>query len=97
MQLPVQIVAELIAYAENELAALYSAVNRLFGLEQAQLTADDWLRELEVMEWPSELPIPNWRQLTAVSVSRLADRIGGRRYLCQSMDNCGGTSFQSVQ
>jgi hypothetical protein len=43
----VELVAECLIYAENELTSLYSAVSQLFGHEQAQLTAEDWLSELE--------------------------------------------------
>ena len=80
--LPVELVGEYLTYAENELTALYSAVSQLFGLEQAQLAVEDWLTELEAMEWPGELPIPDWRRPTVTAVSRLADRIGGHERLC---------------
>jgi hypothetical protein len=89
-QLPAHLVAELFVYAENELAALYCAVTRLFGFEQAELTAEDWLRELEIMEWPPEVAIPNWRLLSAKAVSRLAERIGGRHYLCEAAESGSG-------
>jgi hypothetical protein len=80
--LSVELVAECLTYAENDLAALYGAVSQLFGLEQAQLTMDDWLSEFEGMEWPEESSIPNWRRPTLAAVSRLAERIGGHRRLC---------------
>ena len=70
------LVHEVMIYAENELAALYSAVHQVFGAEQAQLATQDWLRELEVMEWPAGSAIPNWRQPTFVAVRRLKERTG---------------------
>ena len=75
--LSVDLVCEIMNFAENELAALYSAVLDLFGPEEAQITTEDWLRELEVMEWPPEAVIPNWRQPTLTAVRRLAERTGG--------------------
>lgn len=82
-QLSVDLVAECLIYAENELSALYSAVSQLFGLEQAELTMEDWLSELETMEWQLESPVPNWRRPTLTAVSRLAARMGGHKYLCE--------------
>lgn len=87
--LSVELVAEYLTYAENELTALYSAVSELFGFEQAQLAVEDWLTELEAMEWPAESPIPNWRRPTVAAVSRLTDRIGGHRHLCAGRMNGG--------
>jgi hypothetical protein len=83
-QLSVELVGEYLIYAENELNALYSAVMQLFGFEQAQLTMEDWFREMEALEWPPDLPVPNWRRPTLAAVSRLAERVGGRSRLCES-------------
>jgi len=88
-QLSVELVEECLIYAENELTVLYSAVIQLFGFEQAQLTMDDWLSELEAMEWPAESPIPNWRRPTLAAVSRLADRVGGHSRLCEGRPGRG--------
>jgi len=74
--LSVDLVQEVMLFAENELAALYNAVLSLFGPEQAQLAAEDWLYELGIMEWPQESAIPNWRQPTLAAVQRLAERTG---------------------
>jgi hypothetical protein len=89
--LSVELVGECLTYAENELTALYSAVSELFGFEQAQLAVEDWLTELEAMEWPADSPIPNWRRPTVAAVSRLAERIGGHRHLCAggAHEGCG--------
>ncbi len=76
--LSVDLICDVMLYSENELAALYNAVLNLFGPEQAQLTAEDWLRELQVMEWPADSLTPNWRQPTMAAVQQLADRLGSR-------------------
>jgi hypothetical protein len=44
--------AELIAGAERELSAFFSASAVLFGPEQATLAAKDWLQHLEAMPDP---------------------------------------------
>jgi len=36
---------DFVAMAERELSAFFDAVTQLFGSEQAELSADDWLRE----------------------------------------------------
>ena len=36
----------LITMAEQELSAFFNAVAHLFGSEQAEISAEDWLREL---------------------------------------------------
>jgi hypothetical protein len=38
--------ADLMTMAERELSAFFKAVTQLFGLEQAKLSAEDWLHEL---------------------------------------------------
>src|ERR1700733_8188241 len=90
-QLSVDLVAECMLYAENELSTLYCAVNQLFGLEQAQLAMEDWFSELETMEWPQEPPVPNWRRPTLAAVSLLAARIGGHKRLWEfrTIKGCG--------
>ena len=37
---------DLMMMAERELSAFFDAVTQLFGSEQAELSAEDWLREL---------------------------------------------------
>ena len=38
--------ADLMTMAERELSAFFNAVSRLFGSEQAERSAEDWLHEL---------------------------------------------------
>jgi hypothetical protein len=60
--------------AEQELAAFFDAVKQLFGREQAELSADDWLRELtEIDGLPSSTH--DWRLITVKASTRLATRL----------------------
>ena len=60
--------------AERELSAFFNAINQLFGPEQAELSAEDWLRELiEVDGLPAS--VREWRSLTAKASVRLASRV----------------------
>jgi hypothetical protein len=63
----------LLPEAERQLAAFYQAVLSLHGPEQAQLAAEDWLRELGTEAAPNE-PIP-WRRISAVAAGLLASRL----------------------
>jgi len=60
--------------AERELSAYFNAITRLFGSEQAQLSAEDWLRELIEID---ALPVSDreWRLITAKVSTRLASRV----------------------
>ena len=60
--------------AERELSAFFNAVTQLFGSEQAALSAEDWLQELNGIDG-----LPNsargWRLITAKVSTRLASRV----------------------
>jgi hypothetical protein len=60
--------------AERELSAFIVAVTELFGPEQAEESAEDWLRELVAR---TDLPASSreWRTLTIAAASRLASRL----------------------
>jgi hypothetical protein len=66
--------ADLTTMAERELSAFFRAVTELFGLEQAELSAKDWLHELTATD---ALPTSahEWRLLTAKVSTRLAGRL----------------------
>lgn len=64
-------VDDLFPLAERELRAFVQAVDHLFGAEQAQRSALDWIHEVEVMKWPVGDAIPNWRQATIRASARL--------------------------
>jgi alkylhydroperoxidase/carboxymuconolactone decarboxylase family protein YurZ len=65
---------DLTMMAERELSAFFNAVTQLFGSEQAELSAKDWLQELIVVEG---LPASTreWRLITAKASTRLASRL----------------------
>jgi len=66
--------ADLMTMAERELSAFFNAVTQLFGSEQAELSAEDWLRELiEVDALPASAR--EWRLITARISTRLAIRV----------------------
>ena len=60
--------------AERELSAFFNAVTQLFGSEQAELSAKDWLQELIEID---SLPVSGheWRSITAKVSTRLASRM----------------------
>jgi hypothetical protein len=65
--------ADLTTMAERELSAFFNAVTKLFGSEQAELSAEDWLHELvEIDGLPTSAR--EWRLLTAKASARLASR-----------------------
>jgi alkylhydroperoxidase/carboxymuconolactone decarboxylase family protein YurZ len=60
--------------AERELSAFFNAVTELFGPEQAELSAADWLQELiesDVLAASTR----EWRLITAKVSTRLASRV----------------------
>jgi len=62
--------ADLMTMAERELSAFFNAVTQLFGSEQAELSAEDWLQELIGIDG---LPTSahEWRLITAKVSTRL--------------------------
>jgi hypothetical protein len=62
--------ADLMRMAERELSAFFNAVTQLFGSEQADLSAEDWLHELiEIDGLPTSAR--EWRLITAKVLTRL--------------------------
>jgi len=60
--------------AERELSAFFSAVTQLFGKEQAELSAEDWLRELTRFDGlPSSKR--DWRLITTKASTLLGIRL----------------------
>ena len=74
-QAPVERVAEFMTTAERELVAFYHAVFRRYGLKEARMAAQDWIEELETMDWPADRALPNWRHVTIAAADCLAHRI----------------------
>lgn len=71
----------LITMAERELAAFFTAVTELLGSEQATLSVEDWLQELESLDRLPGLSTSDWRQVTMAVLSRLAARVNASRPL----------------
>ena len=61
--------------AERELSAFISAVNQLFGPQQAQISALDWIDELDLMDSQSGFTSRAWRAVTVAASVRLANRL----------------------
>jgi hypothetical protein len=74
-QVPVDLIAEFMTTAEIELAAFYEAVLRRYGLKEAKVAAQDWINEVEAMDWPLDGALPHWRHVTIVAADCLASRI----------------------
>ena len=66
--------ANLLNLAEKELAAFAQAVCEMFGPEHVGQSFQDWIEELELLDWPQDKHAPNWRHVTVVAASRLASR-----------------------
>jgi hypothetical protein len=65
---------DLMTMAERELSAFFNAVTELFGSEQADLSAEDWLQELiEIDALPASTR--EWRLITAKVSTRLPSRV----------------------
>jgi hypothetical protein len=66
--------ADLMSMAERELSAFFHAVTQSFGSEQAEISAEHWLRELiEIDGLPASTR--EWRLITAKASTRLASRV----------------------
>src|ERR1700720_1552947 len=61
--------------AEREFSAFISAVKELLGPDQAQLSAVDWLDELELMDSQPESTSRHWRAVTIAAAARVANRL----------------------
>ena len=71
---------DLTVMAERELSAFFNAVTDLFGSEQAQLSAEDWLHELIKVDG---VPISarEWRLITAKVSTRLPSGVNASSLL----------------
>ena len=85
----IQLANGFLVLAEKELSAFISAVHKLFGAEQARQSAQHWIEELELMDWPSGESIPDWRQATVVASARLDSCEHTTRNDGPRKDGCG--------
>ena len=66
--------ADIVPTAERELSAFFHAVTQLFGSEQAELSAEDWLQELiETDALPASTR--EWRLIAAKVSTQMASRV----------------------
>ena len=75
----VQLADRFLVLSEKELSAFISAVEKLFGAEQARQSALYWIEELELMDWPLRDAIPDWRRATVAASVRLGVLMSGSR------------------
>jgi hypothetical protein len=73
---------ERLTLAERELSAFFRAVTDLFGAEQAELSAEDWLREFTAI---GSLPASTGelRRITTKASTRLASRVSASSFLTE--------------
>jgi hypothetical protein len=74
--------ADLATMAERELSAFFRAVRELFGAEQAELSAEDWLHEFTAID---SVPASarDLRRITAKVSTRLASRVNASSLLTE--------------
>ncbi|HUN84200.1 MAG TPA: hypothetical protein VMU48_07465 [Terracidiphilus sp.] len=61
--------------AERELSSFVAAVSKLYGPEQAKLSAEDWLDESELIDSPPRSEARNWHAVTIAASALLAKRV----------------------
>lgn len=61
--------------AERELSTFVTAVTELFGPEQGELSAEDWLQEFDLVDSPPLSTSRDWRSVTIAASARLANRL----------------------
>ena len=77
-----QLCPNLMTMAERELSAFFNAVTQLLGLEEAEISAEQWLQELiEIDGLPASAR--EWRLITAKASTRLASRVGASSLVAQ--------------
>ncbi len=60
--------------AERELSAFFGAVTELFGPDEARLSAEDWIDEMNQVD-PLPASFREWRSITIKAAARLASRV----------------------
>ena len=72
--------------AEYELSTFVAAVNTSYGKQLADLSAEDWLEESELMDAPPRSETRNWRAVTIAASARLANRVRLRALSIEAQD-----------
>jgi len=70
--------ANLLSMAERVLGAFLCAVEQSYGPEQAALSAEDWLTELDSFDVDPDFTESDWRKVTITAAVRLANRLAPR-------------------
>jgi hypothetical protein len=73
-----RLMTHLLASAERELSAFFTAINEMFGAEKARRAAEEWIEELERTDWPNEALVIDWRRVTIAAAAKLAYRHMGQ-------------------
>ena len=60
--------------AVKEVIAFALAVHSLFGAGEVRRSVEDWICELQSIEWRPEEGVPDWRRVTIAAAARLAAR-----------------------
>ena len=90
----VELTSGLLPRAEKELVAYAGAVQELFGSNEARQSIEDWMGELQWMDWPSGDRIPDWRRVTIAAAMRLASRVQAAQL--KEMDESTESVYQRV-
>lgn len=80
--------AELMVVAERELAAFLGAVTELYGAEQATMSAEVWLDELEAMNSLPGATNRDWRTVTIAALARLVSRLTATKLPAIPLPDC---------
>ncbi len=67
--------SEQLEQADREFSAFIGAVTKLYGPEQARLSAEDWLDEAKETDSPPWSADRDWRAVTIAASARLANRL----------------------
>jgi hypothetical protein len=73
--------------AERELSAFVAAVRASYSPEEAELSAEDWIEESELMDSPPRSEIRSWRAVTIAASARLASRVSRLSHLSMVVTN----------
>jgi hypothetical protein len=82
--------------AKSELAAFVAAVEILFGPEQAKLSATDWLEAIEQLIDSHQPTRSDWRHVTIIAASQLAQRLGAARLTAEGLNRAVESFFGPV-
>jgi len=66
--------------AERELSSFIAAVTKLYGTEQARISAEEWLDESDLMDSLPRQELRSWRPVTIAAPARLASRLTAARH-----------------